>query len=100
MRDTHSTHVPAPRVCARAGCGTPVKKPTNKYCSVRCCATDPERLERMRSQAQRSHRTIVPLTRQLSLELWGSALANPEAEIRLLGEEREDIPRGMSHLAV
>jgi hypothetical protein len=52
-----------------------VKKPTNKYCSVHCCAIDPERL-------------------------WGSSGANPEAEIDILGEGREDVPRGMSRLVV
>jgi hypothetical protein len=86
--------------CSRAGCDNPVKKRTNKYCSVRCCSIDPERIERLRSQAQRAHRTVVPMTRQLSLELWGARLSNPEAELDVLGEGREDVPRGMSHLAV
>jgi hypothetical protein len=95
----HSDRSALPRVCARAGCSMPVKKPTNKYCSVRCCATDPVRLERLRSQAQRSHRTVIPLTHQLSLELWGGRGSNPESEIDLVGQDREDVPRGMSHLA-
>jgi hypothetical protein len=77
-----------------------VKKPTNKYCSVRCCTIDPERLERLRVQAQRSHRRVLPMARQLALELGGLPLSNPEAEIDLVGQGREDVPRGMSRLAV
>jgi hypothetical protein len=88
------------RHCARAGCDKPVKKPTNKYCSVGCCSTDPARIEKLRTQAHRAHRTVLPMSRQLSLELWGARLSNPEAELELLGEGREDVPRGMSHLAV
>jgi hypothetical protein len=43
---------------------------------------------------------VLPLARQLSLEIWGTSPANPEAEIALLGEGREDVPRGMSRLVV
>ena len=87
------------RVCARIGCSIPVKKPTNKYCSVRCCAIDPERHERLRAQAQRnSRRSVLPMSKQLSLDVWASSLINPEAEIDVLGEGREDVPRGMSRL--
>ena len=103
MRHAAEGRLPAVRLCARAGCSEPVKKPTNKYCSVHCCAIDPERLERLRSQAHRNaRRAVLPLAHQLSLEIWGSSpvLANPEAEIDLLGEGREDVPRGMSRLAV
>ncbi len=85
--------------CVRAGCDNPVKKTTNKYCSVRCCSMDPERIERLRTQAQRAHRRVIPMTRQLSFELSGARFSNPEAELELLGEGREDVPRGMSHLA-
>ena len=74
-----------------------MKKPTNKYCSVRCCSIDPDRLERMRTRGSRGGRTaVVPLARQLSLEIFG--LSDPEAEIDLVGEGREDVPRGMSRL--
>ncbi|HYA01169.1 MAG TPA: hypothetical protein VEK76_12610 [Candidatus Binatia bacterium] len=102
VHGVESQRSPAVRICARAGCGAPVKKPTNKYCSIRCCSTDPERLERLRSQAQRAHRAVVPITRQLSMDLdfWGNSLANPEAAIALVGDGREDVPRGMSRLAV
>jgi hypothetical protein len=101
VRHAADGRLPAVRLCARAGCDQPVKKRTNKYCSVRCCAIDPERLERLRTQAQRNgRRTVLPLARQLSLEIWGTSLANPEAEIALLGEGREDVPRGMSRLVV
>ena len=101
MRHATQGRLPAVRLCARAGCSEPVKKPTNKYCSVRCCAIDPERLERLRAQAHRnSRRTVLPLAHQLSLEMSGSSLANPEAEIALLGDAREDVPRGMSRLVV
>lgn len=88
------------RLCARVGCSTPVKKPTNKYCSVSCCAIDPERLERLRTHSQRARHVMLPMSRQLPLELSSAPLRNPEAEIDLVGEDREDIPRGMSHLAV
>jgi hypothetical protein len=98
-RRVDSGRPPLNRVCARIGCGTPVKKPTNKYCSVRCCAIDPERHERLRIQAQRaSRRSVLPMSRQLSLDVWGSSMSNPEAEIDLVGEGREDVPRGMSRL--
>jgi len=100
VRDVDSIRSSSERLCARAGCRQPVKKPTNRYCSVHCCAIDPERLERLRTQAQRAHRTVIPMTRQLSLDLWGSHLFNPEVEIDVVGEGREDVPRGMSHLAV
>ncbi|MGA2282470.1 MAG: hypothetical protein ABSH07_02155 [Candidatus Dormibacteria bacterium] len=102
VRHAADGRLPAVRLCARSGCGEPVKKPTNKYCSVHCCAIDPERLERLRTQAHRNgRRAVLPLAHQLALEMWGSSsLANPEAEIDLVGEGREDVPRGMSRLAV
>jgi len=101
VRHAADGRLPSVRLCARIGCSEPVKKPTNKYCSVRCCAIDPERLERLRAQAHRnSRRTVLPLAHQLSLEIWGSSLANPEAEIDRLGDAREDVPLGMSRLVV
>jgi hypothetical protein len=101
VRHATDGRLPSVRLCARTGCSEPVKKPTNKYCSVRCCAIDPERLERLRNQAHRNaRRTVLPLAHQLSLEMWGSSQSNPEAEIALLGEGREDVPRGMSRLVV
>ena len=85
------------RTCSRPGCQNSVKKPTAKYCSVGCCATDPERHRRLRAQAQRSHRRgLLPMSRQLSLEL---PVADAEATLELLGDGREDVPRGMSRLA-
>ena len=89
-------HRSARRVCSRQGCNSPVKKPTAKYCSVRCCTIDPERRLRLRISSQRSTRSVLPMSRQLSLTL--SATNNPEAALLGLGEGREDIPRGMSRL--
>jgi hypothetical protein len=94
-----TTRMSTVRLCARVGCNAPVKKPTNRYCSVACCAMDPDRLERLRAQAQRARHVVLPMTHQLSLGLWKGQLGNPEAEIDILGEGREDVPRGMSHLA-
>lgn len=88
---------PIHRVCARRGCGALVKKATAKYCSVRCCAIDPERLERLRAQARRSARPLA-LSHQLSLDL-PTAEFDPEAELAALCREREDVPAGMSRLA-
>ena len=84
------------RICARRGCTNSVKKPTAKYCSVRCCSVDPERRERLRASAQRSTRRVLPMTRQLTLGL--ASANNPEAALALLCEGRDDVPRGMSHL--
>lgn len=80
------------RSCARIGCGEPVKKPTNRYCSRTCCALDPDRVERLRHGRQA---TVVPLARQLELPVW-----NVE-ELFLVGEQaREEMPAGLSRLAV
>jgi hypothetical protein len=73
-----------------------VKKATAKYCSVRCCAVDPERHARLRLSAQRSNRRVLPMTRQLSFGL--NPANNPEAVISRISESREDVPRGMSRL--
>jgi len=72
-----------------------VKKPTNKYCSVHCCAIDPERLERLRAQAQRARAAPCCHSPPALTGESGAVGANPEAEIDILGEGREDVPRGM-----
>jgi|ERR1700726_1291427 len=87
------------RVCARRGCGMSVKKRTAKYCSIQCCAVDPERLERLRTQARRGSGRPLAMSHQLSITLPATLPAqadNPEALLANL--EREDIPRGMSRL--
>lgn len=84
------------RICARRGCATPVKKATAKYCSVRCCAVDPERHARLRLSAQRSNRRVLPMTRQLRLGF--NPATNPEAAISRISAGREDVPQGMSRL--
>src|SRR5919108_6681632 len=53
------------KICARPGCDVTVKKATARYCSIRCCALDPSRQERLRRQARRA--PIVPLAHQLSM---------------------------------
>jgi len=85
------------RTCARRGCGTLVKKPTAKYCSIRCCAIDPERHERLRTQARRAASRPLPMTRQLSMG-FSLSTADPEAQLAKLCEGREDVPAGMSRL--
>ena len=85
----------ARRVCARVGCGAAVKKPTAKYCSVRCCAIDPERHERLRAQARRTSARPLTMARQLSL----NATFDAEAQLAQLCQGREDAPAGMSRLA-
>ena len=80
------------RQCARRGCGEPVKKPTNKYCSRTCCTSDPERSQRLREV---SRRRILPMARQLDLRMW-------EAEDTVLAaacKELEEAPSGLSRLA-
>lgn len=94
MGDGDRGHV-VRRVCARRGCGDAVKKPTAKYCSVRCCAIDPERHERLRAQARRTSARPLTMARQLSL----TVTPDPEAQLALLGKGREDVPAGMSRLA-
>jgi len=87
----------AHRACARRGCDQLVKKPTAKYCSVQCCAVDPERQERLRGQARRAGRTL-PMSHQLSLAFPALGV-DLEAQLAALCEGREDVPAGMSRLA-
>lgn len=83
------------RSCTRPGCSEQVKKPTAKYCSVRCCTVDPERRERLRRTARRSAgAALLPMSRQLSLGL--TAGSGDEDQLALLGEGREDVPSGLS----
>ena len=89
------------KVCARRGCNATVKKPTAKYCSVRCCSVDPERLEKLRVQARRAgNRPVLPMARQLHLSFGGGNGGNPEELLNVLCQGREDVPAGMSRLAV
>ena len=82
----------ATRLCARTGCGQPVKKPTNKYCSRACCVIDPARIARLKVAG---HRRVLPLARQLDLAFTGVD------ESLLVGdcEEPEEAPMGLSRLA-
>jgi hypothetical protein len=86
------------RLCARIGCGHRVNKPTAKYCSVGCCATDPERINVLRARSRERARTVLPLSRQLTMPFAGTN--NPEAMLGLLCEGRDDVPGGMSRLVV
>ena len=96
--DVRPAHHAQRRVCSRRGCNLAVKKPTAKYCSVQCCSIDPERLEKLRTQARRaSHRTVLPMARQLQMSF---ASANPEELLNALCEGREDVPAGMRRLVV
>ena len=88
----------AQRLCARRGCAEPVKKRTAKYCSVRCCAIDPERHERLRQQARRAYAQPLPMTKQLTLNLPSPAF-DPEALLAQLCRDREDVPTGMRRFA-
>jgi hypothetical protein len=98
VRPTRAGHA---KLCARRGCGAAVKKPTAKYCSVRCCSVDPERLEKLRTQARRAgKRPVLPMARQLQLTFATPALSNPEDLLNALCQGREDVPAGMSRLAV
>ena len=86
------------RTCARRGCIATVKKPTGKYCSRDCCRIDPERQERLRVQALRAGRSIVPMCRQLPMP-FGGMRSHQEDSLARLGEGREDVPSGMSRFA-
>jgi len=82
----------ARKICVRLGCTNPVKKTTAKYCSIRCCAQDPERHERLRRVARGLR--IYPLAHQLTITF--PSLIDSEASVERI--EREDIPRGMQRL--
>jgi hypothetical protein len=94
---THvQTQTTLARTCARRGCLLTVKKRTGKYCSRDCCRLDPERNERLRAQALRAGRTVVPMSRQLPMPFGGRPISYQEDSIARLGEGREDVPAGMS----
>ena len=97
--DAASSSTSLHRICARRGCGEQVKKPTARYCSVRCCAVDPERRERIRQQSRRAQARPLAMTRQLTLSLNVGVLDDPEAQLAQVGLSREDVPGGMSRLA-
>lgn len=82
------------KICARPGCEAFVKKATAKYCSIRCCALDPSRQERLRRQARRA--PIVPLAHQLSLMFQVHSDIEASLDGRTFG--REDIPAGLQRL--
>jgi hypothetical protein len=82
------------KVCARPGCDATVKKATAKYCSIRCCAIDPSRQERLRRQARRA--PIVPLAHQLSIMFQVHSDIEASLDGRTFG--REDIPAGLQRL--
>ena len=92
-------HPPVPtrpaRLCCRAGCTAPVKKVTARYCSVRCCSTDPVRIAQLRERARASSRQVLPMSRQLSIPF-----DTTEQILAMLCEGREDAPLGMSRLVV
>ena len=96
--DASAVSTPRLRTCARPGCTETVKKPTGKYCSVRCCSVDPERHERLREQARRHARTpVLPLARQLAIA-FSEGSPNPEEMLTLLCQGREDAPAGLRRL--
>lgn len=82
------------KICARPGCEASVKKATAKYCSIRCCAVDPDRQERLRRQARRA--PIVPLAHQLSIIF--QVHPDIEASLDERWTNREDIPAGLQRL--
>ena len=94
-------HVPTPasrtRICARIGCHTPVNKATAKYCSVSCCATDPQRRSALRERSRNAARQMLPMSRQLTIP-FGSY--DHEQVLAMLCEGREDAPLGMRRLVV
>jgi hypothetical protein len=82
------------KICARPGCDASVKKATAKYCSIRCCALDPSRQERLRRQARRA--PIVPLAHQLSIIFQVHSDIEASLDEGTLG--RDDIPAGLQRL--
>ena len=95
--NAHTDNSKTLRTCARAGCMQHVKKPTAKYCSVKCCSTDPVRHARLREQAQKSRRRIVPINQQMALGF--AANAGAEEQLGATRPMNEDVPFGMSRLA-
>ena len=87
-------HVVSLKICARPGCENAVKKATAKYCSIRCCAVDPVRQERLRQQARRA--PIVPLAHQLSMMFQIHPDMEASLDERTVG--RDDIPAGLQRL--
>ena len=93
--------MPAPRAvrtCARIGCHAPVKKATAKYCSVACCASDPARRSALRERSRNASRSMLPMSRQLSIPF--VSYDHTEQVLALLCEGREDAPLGMRRLVV
>ncbi len=80
------------KTCVRLGCTNPVKKTTAKYCSIRCCAQDPERHERLRRVARGLR--IYPMAHQLSITF----PSHIDSEAPLERIQREDAPLGMQRL--
>jgi hypothetical protein len=95
--NAHTENLKTLRTCARAGCTQHVKKPTAKYCSVKCCSTDPIRHARLREQAQKTRRQIVPINQQMALGF--AANAGAEEQLAASRPMTEDVPSGMSRLA-
>ncbi len=95
MDIAHGLKQTAPlKICARPGCEASVKKATAKYCSIRCCAMDPNRQERLRRQARRA--PILPLAHQLPLMFQVHRDIEASLDDRTFG--REDIPAGLERL--
>ena len=82
------------KICARPGCDASVNKATAKYCSIRCCAVDPNRQERLRRQARRA--PFVPLAHQLSIIFQVHPDIEASLDERTFG--RDDIPAGLQRL--
>ena len=86
------------RICSNAQCFNEVKKKTAKYCCVQCCASDPNRHERIRKQVRRSaRRYVLPLAKQLTLDPYMGNF-NPELELSAYCLSREDVPSGLARL--
>lgn len=80
------------------GCQTPVNKATAKYCSVQCCATDPQRRSALRERSRNAARYMLPMSRQLTIPY--GTYDSTERVLELLCEGREDAPLGMRRLVV
>ncbi|HSO93123.1 MAG TPA: hypothetical protein VLS53_01465, partial [Candidatus Dormibacteraeota bacterium] len=62
--------------------------------SIRCCAADPNRQERLRRQARRA--PILPLARQLSIIF--QVHSDIESSLDDRAMSREDVPAGLQRL--